>query len=125
MTHPKVPELATIVAEIQRAYLARESGKIGLARVCARRAAGWAIQREFATRGIVLNSPSALDHIKHLHAQQNVSPEVKKVLEYLLQRVAKDSGDDDSYWPYPEVDLVQEAHWLVESLLSVQIPPTN
>lgn len=120
-----IPTPQTISREIHRAYEARDAGKLGLARVCARRAAGWAIQLYLSNRGIILGNPSALEHIKYLLGQDNVGQNTRKVLEYLVQRVAKEEGDTDSFWPLPEVDLVQEAHWLVESLLSVRITPVE
>ena len=33
----------------------------------------------------------------------------------------KDSVDEESYWPLPEIDLLAEAHWLVEHLLGENI----
>lgn len=113
--------LNRIKNEIRMAYQAQKDGKDGLARVCARRAAGWAIQESLAADGIDLDTPSALDHIKYLH-QQGGSPEkVMQVLANLQVKVEKDSLDEDAYWPLPEVDLVREAHWLVEELLGITI----
>jgi hypothetical protein len=108
-----------ITQELQEAYAALSRGQAGRARVCARRAAGWAIEEHLKRKGIVLDTPSALDHINYLLTTQNTSPEIQKVLQHLTQRVAKDSPEEDSYWPLPDVNLVEEAHWFVEELLGI------
>jgi hypothetical protein len=110
-----------ITREIQRAYEANEKGKDGLARVCARRATGWAIQKYLEFKGISLNNPSVLDHISYLCNETNTKPEVKKILNHMMQKVEKTSLGEDSYWPLPNVNLVEEAHWLVEELLGIPI----
>jgi hypothetical protein len=111
----------TIKNELRMAYQAQASGNDGLARVCARRAAGWAIQIHLKQLGVDLESPSALDHIKYLDSQQNNSTQVSKVLGYLQVKVAKKTLEEDSYWPLPKVDLVKEAHWLAELMLEEKI----
>lgn len=110
-----------ITNEIHMAYQAQKDGKDGLARVCARRAAGWAIQGALAADEIDLNTPSALDHIKYLYQQNGSSEKVMQVLAHLQVKVEKDSRDEDAYWPLPNVDLVREAHWFVEELLGIKI----
>lgn len=119
-SHPQTI-LQPIQTELRRAYAARESGQDGLARVCARRAAGWAIRAHLNLQGIDLKTPSAFEYIKHLRAASGNPPNVQKVLDYLTQRVAKENIAEDSYWPLPEVDLVQEAHWLVEEMLGLRV----
>ncbi len=121
MTTSNASTQATILKELRQAYAARAAGKHGLARVCARRAAGWAIRDHLNTKGVDLKTPSAFEYIKHLQAAPGNPPNIQKVLEYLTQRVAKESLEEDSFWPFPEVDLVQEAHWLVEELLGQRL----
>lgn len=108
--------------ELRIAYQAQKDGKDGLARVCARRAAGWAIQQALAAQDIDLNSPSALDHIKYLHQLGTAPAQIQQVLTHLQVKVEKDSLEQDAYWPLSDVDLVKEAHWLVEQLLKTHIP---
>lgn len=108
-----------ITRELREAYAAQSRGQAGRARVCARRAAGWAIEEHLKRKGIVLGTPSAIDHIHYLLADQKTSLEIHKVLQHLIQRVAKDSPEEDSYWPLPDVNLVEEAHWFVEELLGI------
>jgi len=118
-------DIQTISREIQRAYEENEKGKDGLARVCARRATGWAIQKHLELNGISLNTPSVLDHIAYLLKESNTDPKVKKILNHMMQKVEKTSLDGDSYWPLPDVNLVEEAHWLVEELLGISIDIEN
>jgi len=114
-------DIQIITREIQRAYEANEKGKDGLARVCARRAAGWAIQKYLELKGVSLNTPSVLDHITYLLKDSNTKPEVKKILNHMMQKVEKTSLEGDRYWPLPDVNLVEEAHWLIEKLLGISI----
>ena len=43
-----------IIKELQNAYKAQQENKDGLARVCARRAAGWAIQIKLKEQGSLI-----------------------------------------------------------------------
>lgn len=110
-----------IIKELQNAYKAQQENKDGLARVCARRAAGWAIQIKLNEQGIDLQPPSALDHIKYLKGQDNNPPDLQQILDHLVKRVEKDNLEEDSYWPLPDVDLVKEAHWLAEKILGAKL----
>ena len=114
-----------IKQELLNAYKAIENGNEGRARVCARRAAGWTIKAYLESNGVNLNTPSALDHIKYLADQEDISPEIKEVLGFLTLKVAKDSPEEDSYWPIPDVDILEKAHWLAEKLLGSKIELKN
>lgn len=107
------------------AYQARAEGNEGRARVCARRAAGWAIREKLASEGVNLDTPSAFDYIKYLHQNGDNSPHLTTILEHLQQKVVKDSVEEDSYWPLPEVDLLGEACWLCEEFLGIQLDVEN
>jgi hypothetical protein len=111
-----------ITIELQKAFDAQRSGKEGLARVCARRAAGWAIKEYIRAKGIKLDTPGALDHIKYFHNQEDTKKDIRKILLHMTQKMVKDSLEEDSYWPLPDVNLVEEAHWLVENLMGISIP---
>lgn len=116
MTHT----IEKIKQELQNAYHAQAQGNPGRARVCARRAAGWAIQINLNRQGIDLSTPSAFDYIKYLHQQENPE-EIQKTLEHLQVKVAKDSLEEESYWPLPDIDLIEEARWLAEQMLGEKI----
>ncbi len=91
-------------------------GKIGMARVCARRAAGWTIQLKLNQEGVNLKTVSAFEHIKYYYEREDIDPEIKKILEYLQLKVNKDSLEEESYWPLPKIDLIKEAERLFEIL---------
>ena len=102
-----------IFRELDMASAARDGGRLGLARVCARRAAGWAIRDHYQARGIRIETPSALEAIRAMLEMEGLPPEVRTVLDHLVLKVTKDSPDEESYWPL-ENDLVEEARWLIE-----------
>ena len=102
--------------ELEAAKLARQQGNEGRARVCARRAVGWAIQTYYQQKNIKLETPSALDHIQHLHNNSKTSPELKKQLSYFLERVQYTrSGERPSL--RSETDLIYEAEKIITLLL--------
>ena len=113
--------IENIKKELLKAVDAQANGKLGLARVCARRATGWAIKENLSSRGIALDSPSAIDHIKYFISLNNTEPKMRESLQYMTQKVVKDSIEEGSYWPFPDVNLVTEAHWLAEKLLGISI----
>ena len=76
-------------------------------------------------QGVNLNTPSAFDYIKYYSNQENLELRISKILEYLQIKVKKDSLEEESYWPLPEIDLISEAHWLVEELLGLNIKKSN
>jgi hypothetical protein len=115
--------LQTITTELTSAYRAQAAGNLGRARVCARRAAGWAIQAHLAAQGGHPATNNALDNIKYYANLPGLPTKVSEVLEHLTLRVIKDSEDTDSYYPLAEVDLIAEAHWLAEELLGVTLTP--
>ncbi len=108
-------------AELATAQRARANGNEGMARVCARRIAGWAIQEHLRLRGVDLNTPSVLDYIRHFQLQAENSADMQSVLAHMVRPKQRDSLEEDSYWPLAGVDLVQEACWLAEELLGMKL----
>lgn len=107
-----------IKQELALARRSQAEGNEGKARVCARRASGWAIEAHLAAKGAGIDSNSALDQIKHLAGQPGYSEQVYRVLRHLTIKMEKDSLDSDAYYPIEGVDLVSEAEWLVAELLA-------
>ena len=99
-----------IKLEIDHALTARENNLEGRARVCSRRAAGYAIRAYLEERGVDTPDISALALIRQLDNRTGVQPQVKAVTEHLLMRV-----DEDFKLPV-EADLIAEAIWLVDYL---------
>jgi HEPN domain-containing protein len=102
-------EREEIERELEKARQARENGYEGMARVCARRAAGIAVRAFYESRGIVLRG-SAYDLLKYLAADMETSPGARQAAEFLVLRV-------DEEFKLPEgVDLLTEAQMLVSVL---------
>jgi HEPN domain-containing protein len=97
------------------AEAARARGNEGMARVCARRAAGWTVQAYLERKGVDLQTTSVIKHIQYLLAQEFLNSHDRTILQHML--VAKQKGDleSDSYFPL-DFDLVAEARQLVTAL---------
>ncbi len=99
-----------IMRELDRAHQARAHGLEGKARVCARRAAGWAAQA-YLTRFHPENAPTvALIALQTLSTLPGFSPQFYLWAQHLTMRV------DENYALPPEVDLLAEANLFVISL---------
>ena len=120
MTDEKI--IQKLTAELLNGRKSQQAGNHGRARVCARRAAGWAIQEYLIHQGKPISSTIALDHIKHLSTVEGFSDRIYQTLHHLNIRLKKDSLEEDAYYPIEDVDLVSEAHWLVEELLQIDLP---
>jgi hypothetical protein len=101
----------TFEAEIQQAETARAAGNEGMARVCARRAAGAAAGEYLQRRGIDLRTPSAYDRLRFLSELSGVSPRAAQAAARLLTRVTPE------YTLPVEADLIAEARQLRQELL--------
>jgi hypothetical protein len=99
-----------IKLEVDRAVTARQNNLEGRARVCSRRAAGYAIRAYFEERGVDTPDISALALIRQLDNRAGILPRVRVVTEHLLMRV-----DEDFKLPV-EADLIAEATWLIDYL---------
>lgn len=97
--------------EIQKAINARYLNNEGMARVCARRAAGIIIGEYFHRQGIADQDQSAYNRLQKLQNLPNTDEQVHIVAGYFLTRITPDHE-----LPI-EVDLLAEACWLSEKLL--------
>jgi hypothetical protein len=86
-----------------------------MARVCARRAAGWAAGAYLRQRGQALSSSSVLEQMRHLVKVGELQPKLIGNVEHLLTPKQKDAGGGDAYFPL-DVDLISEARELVAAL---------
>ena len=100
-----------IEAEFEKAKQARGHGNEGQARVCGRRAAGIAIREYLSRRGIRPPSVSAYDLLNLLKEDPLLSPDLKRVADYLTLRVT------EGFKLPIDVDLVNEAKIFCEELL--------
>jgi hypothetical protein len=100
-----------IKKEFAQAQTAREAGNEGMARVCARRAAGIAVGKFFTIYNLPDPGPSTIERLKYLHAIPDISPEARQAAKLLTMRV-------NTHHELPiEADLITEAHKLIISLL--------
>ena len=97
--------------EIQQAENARSVGNEGMARVCARRAAGAVVGEYLRRQKAPLNTPSSYNLIQTLLDQPDTPAEVKACARRLLMRVGPDHK-----LPV-DADLIADARWLRETLL--------
>ena len=105
-----VDSRARIEAELAYARAARNKGKEGRARVCARRAAGWAIAAHYPT-----NHPGgALSQLRWLESNAEVSDDLRSAAGRLTKQVT-----EDHELPHSE-DPIQDAELIVADLLGAK-----
>jgi hypothetical protein len=105
-----------VAAELHAAELARKSGNEGRARVCARRAAGWAIAGHLDRRGLPRRSESALVLLRQFQLETGVSESVRAASGRLAARVTA-----EHQLPHPE-DPLEDARRIVRELLTMTRP---
>lgn len=104
-----------VQGELRTADAARANGNEGMARVCARRAAGWTVQAFLNGQGIDLGTPDVIKHFRYLLKDEKLPVELRTVLEHLVQPKIKDDPEKDSRWPI-EIDLLADARLLITLL---------
>ena len=100
--------------EINQAHEARAVSNEGMARVCARRAAGIVIGEYLRRNDQPDLGPSAYDRLQYLVSSPEIPTEAHKCAEYLLLRVTPDHD-----LPV-DVDLISEVEQLKNSLLGFE-----
>ncbi|HWR67286.1 MAG TPA: hypothetical protein VN364_14305 [Bellilinea sp.] len=73
--------------ELARADQARQAGNEGMARVCARRAAGIAVREYFINNHIEFTDPSAISLLTRLIQMESIPADIKSIIDSLLTRV--------------------------------------
>jgi hypothetical protein len=111
----KVYGTAAYQAEIDHAIKARSEGNEGMARVCARRAAGIIIGEYLEQRGVSNLTYSAYDHLVTFNNLPDINPKLKEIAGHFLLRV-----DHDHQLP-EDVDLLFDVQVLAKELLQVTI----
>jgi hypothetical protein len=99
------------IKEMTQAEVARSEGNEGMARVCARRAAGIVIGEYFCRKRIQDPGSSAYDRLIVLTKLPDISPKIQEVANHLILRV-----NPDHTLPI-DVDLIAETRWLKHKLL--------
>jgi len=97
--------------ELDLAQNARKAGNEGMARVCARRAAGIVIGEYFRRNQILFSDLSAYDRLVYLMNMSGVSADIKTRANHLIIRVDKNHN-----LPI-DANLIDDVSWLTEKLL--------
>lgn len=101
---------ASIEKEMQAAEHARRNQNEGMARVCARRAAGLAAQEFLKRQGVQLRRGSAYDALKLLSSFPGLPPELHTAAAHLTQTVSRE------FTLPQDVDLIADARNLIGGL---------
>jgi hypothetical protein len=101
-------------SELATAEEARRRGNEGMARVCARRAAGVVAKEFLRRRNIPAHSSSVYERIKMLRSIQGLPERSREAAGYFLMRITP--GHELPI----QVDLLEEARWLKKNLLEVE-----
>jgi len=102
--------LEEIRKELDRAAAARKIGNEGQARVCARRAAGFAIREYFERHGLPITTTSAYELLRALAELPDLAPDLRQAAHHLTLRVTNE-------FRLPmEVDLIIEARKICKGL---------
>jgi hypothetical protein len=105
--------LQTIEAELNQAEAARHAGKEGRARVCARRAAGWAVVVYRRRLGEEIEDENVLRNLAWLQ-NENTDDTIKQAANRLMTRVKPDHHLPHAEDPLDDASLIV-AHFLGDS----------
>jgi hypothetical protein len=100
-------------AEMAVAENARLRGNEGMARVCARRAAGIVAGEYLRRRNIASPSTSAYVMIKTLQSMTGLPEGSREMTDYLLMRITPE------HTLPVQIDLLKVARWLKQNLLCI------
>jgi len=98
-------------AEIKQGESARKIGNEGMARVCARRAAGIVIGEYLLRSGVSTSGTNAFIRIRILLNHSQTKARVREITANFLLQV-----DQDHKLP-EDIDLIKDARWLAKELL--------
>jgi len=104
-----------IDAELANAETSRAGGLEGRARVCARRAAGIAIQEYFQQRQLETSKKNSYELIEALTLMPDIPEDLRQMAALLCKRVNED------YDLPVQADLIVEARKLARSLLNQDV----
>lgn len=100
-----------IESELERARQARARGNEGLARVCARRAAGRAVREYLDRQGIHPSTQSAYDLLNQIKTDPQLAPHLRLIADHLTLRV------NEEFQLPVNADLIAEAAQFSRELL--------
>lgn len=94
---------------------ARSAGNERLARVCARRAAGYIAAEYLRRQGIELSSASAITRLQYLKSIPDLPSTITETVDHFLVRITA-----DHMLPI-EADLIKDVYFLAEQLLDEEL----
>ena len=103
---------ADYTRELEHAVAARSTGNEGMARVCARRAAGIVIGEYLHRRGDAGQDENAYTRLSRFMSLPNIDARFKEVCSHLLMKV------DPAHRLPGDPDLLSEVNWLAQALLN-------
>lgn len=101
--------------ELEQAHREREQGNEGRARVCARRAAGWAVAYHRQRTEGVRPPLNALHLLRWLHDQQELDEEMRKAAGRLIIRVTEQHTLPHAEDPLEDAEKI--IRYLMEGLI--------
>jgi len=105
--------VAAIMAELQMAATERSAGNEGKARVCARRAAGWAVRGWRERRGLGQRGQSAHRYLQGAALDRSLPAHIRAAAAHLVLRI-----NEDHALPI-DADVLDDAQVLVDFFLAL------
>lgn len=105
----------TIATELDLARQSQEEGNEGKARVCARRAAGWAVGWYVESNGLAEPHANALQHLRWLTEYTKVGEEIQEAASRLVTRLAPDGS-----LPFDQ-DPIDDAKEIIQAVLGLEL----
>lgn len=99
--------------ELEKAYQARKNGNEGMARVCARRAANFALQAYLEGTHQEIPSQNVIHLLNDPQIRLSLPGQLQPILNHLLQKV------NENYQFDPRIDLLSETHDLLTGLQNI------
>ena len=115
MNSPHQEIEAVIRAELAEALRSKREGKQGRARVCARRAAGWAVGWHKEASGLAKSHINALEQLRWLANQPDAGSRLQEAAARLITKLAPDGS-----LPF-EQDPIEDARKIITALLGIDI----
>jgi ATP:corrinoid adenosyltransferase len=101
--------------DFARAIKAEAEGNQGLARVCARRAAGWAATAYLTQFEKTLVKPTGYENIQQLVNTDLQSVEARPIIARLTSNLETETAEGEEVWP-ADLNLISDAYRLIELL---------
>ncbi|TFH34007.1 MAG: hypothetical protein E4G99_10365 [Anaerolineales bacterium] len=109
--------IKVINEELANARLSRQNGNRGRTRVCARRAAGWAVGWYVESNRLAETHANALEHLRWLETYPPAGDDVREAATRLVTKLDPDGN------PAFEQDPIEDARLIIQELLGLDLGP--